>query len=308
MTPDTLNTQMLPAHRATESTALKVSIVSTALLGLLGIGWGLASGSQMILLDGVYGMIGIVTGWLLLLASGMAVSGPTRAFPFGREAVTPLVIGTLGFVLLATLLYAAVEAVFTIREGGTTFAAGWAIVYAAISTAACVAVWLWLRHRAGYSDLLAFEATSWRLTSLEGMGMLIGFTFLWLIQDSSWSGAAPYIDPAMVLITCVLFLPAPAGMIRTMIVELLEGTPNAEVQEPALAVVTAVFDEFRLTDPDIRMTKVGPKLYVEVEGLAHPGMTIEQEHSIRQVLATRFDAFPYDVWLNFELRPWSSPD
>jgi predicted Co/Zn/Cd cation transporter (cation efflux family) len=291
----------------TEDAVLKLSILWSALLGLLGIIWGLASGSQVILLDGMYGVIGIATGWLLLLAAGLSRSGPTRAFPFGREGVTPLAIGTLGFVLLATLLYAAVEAVLTIRQGGVTFEVGWAIRYAAISTSACVAVWLWLRRNAGHSDLLAYEATAWRLAALEGVGMLVGFTILRLVQDSSWSGVAPYIDPAMVLITCALLLPAPAGMIRTMIVELLEGAPTPGVQEPVLATITSVFDEFHLSEPDIRMTKVGLKLYVEVEGLADPGMTIEQEHNVRRELGARFDTLPYDVWLNLELLPRSPP-
>lgn len=57
--------------------------MATAVLGAIGVAWGIAADSQMILLDAVHAVIGI-QGW----------------------------------VLLATLLYAAVEAVLTIRDGG----------------------------------------------------------------------------------------------------------------------------------------------------------------------------------------------
>ena len=101
----------------------------TAVLGSIGVVWGIVSGSQMILLDGVYAVVGIVLSWLLVKASALARQGPTRNFPYGREAATPIVIGIQGFVLAATLVYAGVEAVASIRAGGSEFTPGWAIAY-----------------------------------------------------------------------------------------------------------------------------------------------------------------------------------
>lgn len=101
-----------------ERHALLRSMAVTGVLGVLGIGWGYLTGSQMILLDGVYALVGIVVSWMLLHASGLAQAEPSPRYPFGREAVTPLVIGVQGFVLLATLLDAAVGAVNALLDGG----------------------------------------------------------------------------------------------------------------------------------------------------------------------------------------------
>ena len=117
---------------ARESAALRVSIVGTALLGVMGVAWGVVSGSQMILLDGVYAVIGIATTGLLMRASFLARTGPTGRYPFGREAATPLAIGIQGVVLTATLGYAALEAVFTILDGGSDVTAGSGIAYSVI--------------------------------------------------------------------------------------------------------------------------------------------------------------------------------
>lgn len=287
----------------TERATLVESIVATAALGILGIAWGLAVGSQMILLDGIYAVIGIATSWLLLKASGLASVGPSRGYPFGREGATPIVIGIQGFVLLATLLYAAVEAAFTIIDGGSTVAPGWAILYSAIVTVACIVVWMRIRRAAGHSDLLVAESIGWRVAAMRGVGMLVGFTILWLVMNSSFASIAPFIDPVMVIVTCVVFVRAPIEMIRTTIVELLEGAPPERVRVPIEQAVDAVVERYDLDPPVVRMTKIGPKVYLQVDGTAGADVTIAQEHEVRVDLQRRLEAMPYDVWLNLELRP-----
>jgi predicted Co/Zn/Cd cation transporter (cation efflux family) len=99
----------MPAQNP-ERRALLGSIVATALLSVLGVLWGIAIGSQMVLFDGVFGLVGIITSALLLRASSLAGREPSRRFPYGQHSATPLVIGIQGFVLLTTLGYAAVQA------------------------------------------------------------------------------------------------------------------------------------------------------------------------------------------------------
>ncbi len=288
---------------AFESLALRRSILVTAIIGSLGVTWGIVTGSQMILLDGVYAIVGIIISWLLLRASAMAAAGPTTRFPYGRQAVTPLVIGVQGFVLLATLLYALVEAVFTIRDGGSDVNPGPALVYAVISTVASLAFWRWIRRRNAGSDLLAAETTGWRVAAFRGVGMTLGFFVLWVLIDSSWDRAAPYVDPVMVVITCAAFLGSPVRMVRTTVVELLEGAPPAELQQPVLTIVRDVFREFDIAEPVVRMTKLGQKLYVEIDAEVRPDATVADEHRVRTTVRDRLKSLPLEVWLNFELVP-----
>ena len=133
--------------------------------------------------------------------------------------------------------------------------------------------------------------------------MLVGFVLIAILEGSAWDDAAPYIDPAMVLVTCVLFVGAPLRMIRTMVTELLERAPAAPLRSAVLEAVGEVRDAFDLDEPDVRMTKVGPKLYVEVEGAAAPDVTIRQEHEVREDLRRRLEELPLDIWLTVELRP-----
>ncbi|MGB9374277.1 MAG: cation transporter [Jiangellales bacterium] len=49
--------------------------------------------SQALLLDGVYALIGTALSLLTLHAARLVAAGPTSRYPFGREALGPLMVG-----------------------------------------------------------------------------------------------------------------------------------------------------------------------------------------------------------------------
>jgi predicted Co/Zn/Cd cation transporter (cation efflux family) len=286
-----------------ERRTLYTTITVTMVLGAIGVAWGIIVGSQMILLDGVFALTEVALTGLLLRASALASQGPTRNFPYGRESATPLAIGIYGFVLAGTLLYAASEALATIRAGGSDVTAGSAIVFGVITATGSVATWVWLRSVAGDSDLLATETDAWRVSAFRGLGMVVGFTVMALLVRAERDEIARYVDPAMVLITCAVFVPTPLRMIRTTVLELLEANPSDAIRDAVAAHVEDVRNEFDLDPLSIRTTKVGPKLYVEIEGLVDRRLTVADEHEVRQRLFGALDELPYDIWLNVELLP-----
>jgi predicted Co/Zn/Cd cation transporter (cation efflux family) len=119
-----------------ERLALRLSAVASAVIGGVAVAWGLAVQSQALLLDGVYALIGTALSLLTLHAARLVAAGPTPHYPFGREALGPLMVGVQGLVLLGTLLYASVDALLTIRSGGSQAAVGSALVYAVLSLGA----------------------------------------------------------------------------------------------------------------------------------------------------------------------------
>ena len=107
----------------------------------------------------------------------------------------------------------------------------------------------------------------------------------------------------MVLITCAVFVPTPVRMIRSTVLELLEGNPADSIREDVETRIDSVRNEFGLDPLTSRVTKVGPKLYVEIEGLIDGRATIADEHRVRQRLFDVLDEMSYDIWLNVELLP-----
>jgi len=133
--------------------------------------------------------------------------------------------------------------------------------------------------------------------------MVVGFSLMAVLAGSRWDDAVPYIDPVMVLITCVAFVPTPLRMIKVTILELLEANPDAAIRDAVETRVEAVRIQFGLDPLEVLMTKVGPKLYVEVDGVVDGALTITDEHVVRQQILSALDELPYEIWLNVELTP-----
>lgn len=62
-------------------------------------------------------------------------------------------------------------------------------------------------------------------------------------------------------------------------------------------------NEFQLDPLTSGVTKVGPKLYVEIEGRVDMHLTIADEHRVRQRLFDLLNELSYDIRLNVELLP-----
>ncbi len=285
-----------------EQRVLRWSMVATGSLAAVGLVWGIASSSQMILFDGMYGVLGIGLTWLSMRASRLVAAGPTRRYPFGREALAPLVIAVQGVALLATCVYASVDSLLVIFGGGSEVSANSVLAYGAVSLVATLGVWLALRGPARRSELLAAEATQWLAGATLSLAVVVAFALVLVLSHSGHGAAGHYADPVLVLVSCVALAPTPVRMIRTTLIELLEGAPDPEIQRPVRHAVSEVQAEFELADPFLRMAKVGRKLYIEVDFVVtgHE-WDVADEDQIRHSLLSRLSGLPFDLWLNVEL-------
>jgi predicted Co/Zn/Cd cation transporter (cation efflux family) len=213
-----------------------------------------------------------------------------------------LVIAVQGMALLGTCLYAIVTSIQSILDGGSEVDAGSAALYGLITTVGALAVWFHLRRYAAQSELVGAETAQWAAGWLLSLGMLVAFGAVLLLEGTSYDAIARYVDPVLVLVVCVAFLPAPFRMVRTTVVELLEGAPPADVQAPVRAVVDEVTAEFGLREPVVRMSKLGTKLYLEVDYLVEAGRwDVSDADRVRHALRDRLARLPYTVWLNVDL-------
>ena len=301
-----------PEHYAkvlkAEQRSLALSLTAACVLAVVGVAWGLSVSSQIILFDGAYGVIGVALSGLTLHASNLVRRGPSSRYPFGREALGPLVLGVQGLVLLGAFGYAVIDAIQILLAGGGQTELGAALVYAVIAFVGSLIVFLLLRRMSADSELVAAEAAQWAAAVLLGLAMLIGFTTALLLEDSQWAWFAGYIDPILVLVAAVIIAPTPIGMLRTTIRELLEGAPGADVEEPIHQAIALVSANHGLPEPQsVLIGKLGRKIYVEVDFLvAADRWTLADGDRIRRELNDALHAPGLSFWLNVELH--TDPD
>jgi len=286
-------------HRA-ERRGLLVSLVAGLGLATFGIVVGVLIDSQIILFNGYFTLLGVGLTWMALRVSRVVVAGPTARYPFGREALTPISIGFGGVALLATCVYAGIDAVLTIVAGGSDPPGAASVVYAVLTLVCAGGLAWYLRRSASASELARAEATQWRASGLLSVGMLVAFVVALVIEGSRWAHAARYIDPTLVIIACLAMAATPAQMIRATFTELIEGLPEEELQRPVREVVDEVRSHYDLGDMHLRMSKLGPKLYVEIDFVVAPDWSVIRSDEVRHRLRAALEELPQDVWITVE--------
>lgn len=283
-----------------ERRALHESIAGAAVLGTLAVVWGIAAQSRVLLFDGAFILLGIVLSALSLMASRAAADVPSARFPFGKAAVTPLAIAVQGVALLGTLLYAGVDAVAVITAGGADVEPGTVLAYGLITMTCSYALARWLTHRAPDSELVAAEVAQWRAGALLSLVFAVGGGVALALTDVG--DVVRYVDPVLVLVACLVLLPIPLRLLRAAGLELLEAEPPAEVRRVLADAVASVRAEFGLDEPFVRSTKLGSRLYVEVDFVVPEGAwDVTGEDRVRRALIGRLEPLGYDLWANIEL-------
>jgi predicted Co/Zn/Cd cation transporter (cation efflux family) len=237
---------------------------------------------------------------LALLSAAAAASWPTRRFPFGLQAATPLAVGVQGAALVGTLLYASADAVTLIREGGDAASPGSVLAYGAVSAAWAVAV-SWRLARVSGSDIVVAEVAQWRasgwLSGVIALGGGVGVA----LDGTSWDDAVAYVDPVLVLVACALAAPTAYHLLRQAALELLQAAPPPDVQRAIDDAVAAAVSEFSLPEPNVAATKLGRRLYVDVRFVVAEGWDVAREDRVRHAVIDRLELLDLEVWANVEL-------
>ncbi|AYF98006.1 cation transporter [Protaetiibacter intestinalis] len=285
---------------AREVRILTISLAVSVGLALVALGLGLALGIRVLVFDGAFGVIGIATTWMAIAAVKIAREAPTRLNPFGRAAVTPLVVAAQGVAALAALVVAVGDAVIVILDGGEEVQMGAVVAYgiavAVVSTG--MAIWLGLIR----SDLVHAESLEWRGGAIRAAMVAVAAVAAILIAAASWHGLLPYVDPVLVLASCALVAPMPISLVRTGVRELLEGAPPPEVSARVTAAVESAAAEFGLHDEHlIRSSKLGNRLNLEVLFRVEPGCTIERQDLVRRHILRELEPLEMEIWSTVEL-------
>ena len=288
--------------RGLERGAIVGSIIGAAVLGALALGWGIAAQSRVLIFDGAFVALGIVLSVLSLMASRAASAKPTAQFPFGKQAITPIAIAIQGAALLGTLIYAAADAVAIIVAGGSDVSAATVVAYGLVTMTCSFVLSRWLARRAPDSDLVGAEVAQWRAGALLSLVYAAGAAVALLLAAWSLHSVVRYVDPGLVLLACVVLVPIPIRLLRAAGRELLEAAPPIEVSDAMDVAIQEVRLEFDLPEPVVRATKLGERLYVEVDFVVPHGVwDVTGEDRVRRALIDRLTSLGYELWANVEL-------
>lgn len=285
---------------ALQSRLLRASVWGAAGFSVVGVVWGLAAGSRMILFDGVYSTISLALSLLSLSAYRAVQRGPDDRYHYGRDALSSLVLVVKGVAIGALCLTALTGAILDLLAGGTEVDVGSAAAYAALATVGCGAMTLRLRRaaRAPGADLLRAEAAQWLLDTVLSVAVLLGFLAALLAQARGFDDLAALVDPVLVGTVSLAFLVLPVRLVRDGLRGVLAAAPQPEVQRAIQAAVSKVADVHGFARTSCRVAVFGTRYDLTIGLLADADTDLpdlDTADRIRAELQRNLDALPYDL-------------
>ena len=194
-----------------EQALLKQSTFLMLAVAIAGIVTGVVSGAQSILFDGFFSLIATFIKVLMLITAKLIAKESNQRFQFGFWHLEPMVLLIEGSFLLLIAIYAFLNGVFGIINGGREIELGLVIVYAAVFTVVEFAYFFYVRHRNRKlkSTLLQFDNISWLVDAMLSAGLLVSFLAALLLKTQGYAEWAVYVDP-LILILLALSMLAPA--------------------------------------------------------------------------------------------------
>jgi len=284
-----------------EQRALKISIVATLVVAGLGVGFGLVTGSQSILFDGMFSTIDAAMSGLALIVSRLAEREATRRFQHGFWHFEPMVAALNGAILLLLCVYAFLNAVRGLMAGGHALDFGPATLYALLVALLCVtmAVYLSRINRHADSEFLRIDQKNWLMAAIITAALLGAFAIALALEGTALAHWTPYVDSALLAILTLGFLPIPVGIIRRAMKEVFLIAPGAIDRE-----VRAVMDGLLARDGIERyyshVAKSGRGTFIEIHIVTSPdfaaGRGMIELDEIREEIASGLSVPPQRRW------------
>jgi cation diffusion facilitator family transporter len=247
-----------------ETKALRLSVVMNLIMAALGLGFGWISGSQAILLDGFFSLIGFAMALVTIRVARLVLQPPDKHFHFGYAQFEPFLNTVKGLLMLGVAGFALAASIGAIVSGGREVRPGLGIVYALVALAGCLVVGV-LQGRAARrlaSPLLKVDSNHWLIDGLLSGVVAAVFVLALILGRTSFAYMVPYIDPVLVIVLIAAILAVPIRTIRHGLREVLAFAPEPEVQKDVRGRVEGAIGDLPLAASHIRMMKVGRFLYV----------------------------------------------
>lgn len=293
-----------------EQGVLRTSIAVTLFIAVIGIGFGVASGSFSIVFDGVYSMVDASMSGLSLVVVRL-ITAHTRSahmsrklrerFTMGFWHLEPMVLALNGILLTGVAIYALINAVLSLLEGGRDLEFGLALIYAVLTVIACLTIAI-LEARANRrinSDFVRMDVKGWVMSASITAALLIAFCVGIAVQGTRWEWISPYIDPAVLGLVCLVIIPLPLSVIRQALADMFLVTP-ADLKQHVDAVAQAFVERHGMLGYRTYVAKVGRSREIElffIVPASMPARTIGEWDAWRDEIGNAIGGEGPDRWL-----------
>ncbi|HVJ41929.1 MAG TPA: cation transporter [Dongiaceae bacterium] len=284
-----------------EQRQLRLSVILTFCVALIGVIVGLWVGSQSIVFDGFFSLIDATMTIVALIVSHLVTREGSRHFQFGYWHLEPLVAGFNGSLMALSCGYAFLNGIDSLRKGGHQVDFHIAVIYALVISLASFAMCLYQRqqNRRLQSELLRIDSQGWFMGGSLSAALLISFLIASFAAGTSIEPWTPYVDPAVLTGLSLLLSSIPFRIIWRAMHEVFLLAP-AELDEHTRDVVQEIADRYGFPKFRSYVAKTGRADLIEISIITPPHFKIdgvEMLDRIRQEIADKLSESGRPHWL-----------
>lgn len=284
-----------------ERRALKISIAVTLLLAVVGILFGLLSGSLAIIFDGMFNMVDTVMSILAFFVARLLTSKGNRRFQYGYWHIEPMVLVLNGSILILLCVYAMINAIGSLMSGGHELNFDWAFVFALLVFFLSTGMYFYLikKNRKIKSEFLRLDIQSWLMSALISSSLLAAFGLAALLHGGAYGYFTPYIDPLIlaILTACLIFVPMAA--VRDAIRDIFRMAP-LDLDEKIRTFLDNLIKQRNFKTYTSYVAKIGRAQFIEIHivvPMDYPISSIETLDEIRNEIALAIGEDTPQRWL-----------
>lgn len=269
---------------------------------MLGIIFGLLSGSQAIIFDGVFDTIDAGMSVLALVVSRLLLRSGSKRFQYGYWHLEPLVALFNGSILLAICVYAFINGLKGMLAGGNVVAFDSAAIYAGLTCVVTFGLYFYERqaNRRLASEFIAIDMNSFLMSGFISLGLFVGFGAARLLAAMGYPQWEPYADSLILMIVVAGLAPVPVGIIRRALKDVFLIAPQ-DATDLVKRVMADAAIRYGFLDYNMYVAKQGRMHMIDIHVLVPPDYdaTVAQFDAIRGDIGSRLQEYAQlDEWLS----------
>ncbi len=290
-----------------EQVTLTLSLVAVSMIALGSLLYGLWIHSDVVILNGVFSLFSLMGSGLNLAASKLVNRPADRYFQYGYWHVEPLVHCVNALMMCIICLYAFLNGVEGLRQGGNPVDPG-GVIWFAIVTGLLCGVWgtyeMIMSYRVN-SQILRNDAREWLMDFGFSLVTLAGFAGLFVLPEPWRSIWANYADSAMVSVMALLLIPFPTMVLWTNLREVLRMTSSEEVLvERVTKAMEKIKAEHAIESYSSHILKMGRTYFVEVNIVIGPDFALQNvadQDTLREKIWQACEKPLDELWLTVSI-------
>lgn len=268
-----------------ERKTLRLSVIIVAIAALWSSAMAVYTRSMAVAMDAAFNVLSaFLTGMGAIVVRFME-KGFTKRHPLGFYPYEALIAVVRSLFLAGMLAVLFIDALNVIFGGGKEVPLNAMLIYTFPSLIFCTAGFLVCLGGYQKTKTMTLEAdlNEWRSSFFIAIAVFCSIVGAFFLKKSPWAFLTPYVDPALVIFLCLVFIKEPLFLLRDAFKHLMLQSADPEFSRPFRKTLIAMAEERypKLRLNLIEVIRVGRTSWVLVEIKPETtDLSLKQYHSL----------------------------